>query len=59
MRADRYSALAQWSLPLEDALRQEGRLGVPVVVAEGKAGARRFASGAGRHGQFDGRLGDT
>jgi len=50
MLADRHSAYAQWDLPLAEALRQEGRLGVPIVAAEGAAGARRFVQGAGRHG---------
>lgn len=54
MLADRHSAYAQWSLPLDEALRQEGRLGAPMVEAEGKAGARRFTDGAGRHGRFGG-----
>ena len=53
MKADRHSAYAQWDLPLEAALRQEGRLGAPMVAAEGRAGARRFVGGAGRHGQFE------
>jgi len=52
MRADRHSAYAQWDLPLANALQQEGRLGVPIVAAEGAAGAARFAGGAGRHGRF-------
>lgn len=52
MIADRHSAFAQWSLPLAEALKLEGRLGVPIVAAEGRAGARRFADGAGRHGAF-------
>ncbi|WPH15797.1 crotonase/enoyl-CoA hydratase family protein [Variovorax paradoxus] len=52
MLADRHSAYAQWNLPLADALRQEGRLGVPIVAAEGAAGAERFVRGAGRHGAF-------
>lgn len=52
MRADRYSAYQQWDLPLAEALRQEGRLGAPIVAAEGKAGADRFVQGAGRHGAF-------
>jgi enoyl-CoA hydratase len=52
MRADRKSAYAQWDLPLADALKQEGAGGVPIVAAEGVAGAARFASGAGRHGAF-------
>jgi enoyl-CoA hydratase len=50
MRADRHSAYGQWNLPLADALREEGRLGVPMVAAEGAAGAERFVRGAGRHG---------
>jgi enoyl-CoA hydratase len=52
MLADRHSAYAQWDLPLAEALRQEGRLGVPIVAAEGAAGAERFVQGAGRHGTF-------
>jgi len=51
MLADRASAYAQWSLPLEDALRQEGARGTPMVFAEGVSGSARFAAGAGRHGQ--------
>ncbi|MBB3640572.1 crotonase/enoyl-CoA hydratase family protein [Variovorax atrisoli] len=52
MLADRRSAYAQWDMPLAEALRREGSLGVPVVFAEGQAGAARFAGGAGRHGEF-------
>jgi enoyl-CoA hydratase len=52
MIADRRSAFAQWSLPLDEALRLEGRLGAPIVEAEGKAGAQRFVGGQGRHGSF-------
>lgn len=52
MRADRRSAYAQWDLPLDEALRQEGANGVPAFFAEGEAGAARFAAGAGRHGRF-------
>lgn len=51
MRADRASTCAQWDLPLEQALRQEGQRGVPMVHREGAAGAARFAGGAGRHGE--------
>ncbi|MDE2566134.1 MAG: crotonase/enoyl-CoA hydratase family protein [Burkholderiales bacterium] len=51
LRADRASAHAQWGLPLAEALREEGRRGVPIVSAEGEAGAARFAAGAGRHGE--------
>lgn len=55
MLTDRRSAYAQWDLPLADALRQEGAHGVPIVAAEGAAGADRFVKGAGRHGQFGSR----
>ena len=50
LRADRASAFAQWDLPLAEALQREGAAGVAVVQAEGRAGAARFAAGAGRHG---------
>lgn len=53
MRIDRRSAYAQWDLSMADALRQEGVHGVPMVIAEGAAGAARFAAGAGRHGVFE------
>ncbi|MEP6723173.1 MAG: crotonase/enoyl-CoA hydratase family protein [Variovorax sp.] len=52
MLTDRASAYAQWDLPLAEALRQEGRLGAPIVAAEGADGAARFVQGAGRHGSF-------
>jgi len=52
MLTDRASAYRQWNLPLETALREEGRHGAPIVAAEGEAGARRFTQGAGRHGRF-------
>lgn len=52
MQADRASAYGQWDLPLAEALRREGREGSPMVAREGRAGARRFVAGAGRHGKF-------
>ena len=52
LRTDRASVFGQWDLPLDAALRQEGAAGVPVVMAEGAAGAQRFVGGAGRHGAF-------
>lgn len=52
VRADRDSSYRQWDLPLDAALRSEGAAGVPVVMAEGAAGAERFVGGAGRHGIF-------
>ena len=53
LRADRASSLAQWNLPLDRALQQEGHKGYPVIAAEALSGAARFAAGAGRHGDFD------
>jgi enoyl-CoA hydratase len=53
VRGDRRSAYEQWSLSLEDALRNETRLGMEVIASgETLAGAARFAAGAGRHGSF-------
>jgi enoyl-CoA hydratase len=53
MRADRLSAYEQWGLPVEAALKNEYRHGVAVVRAgETRDGASRFASGTGRHGEF-------
>ena len=51
LRSDRLSALEQWGLPYEDALRNEWRRGMG-ALASGEAilGAERFARGAGRHG---------
>ena len=54
LEADRRAVYAQWDLSLAEALREEGRLGVPIVEAEGAAGAARFVGGAGRHGRFTG-----
>ncbi|HET9140152.1 crotonase/enoyl-CoA hydratase family protein [Actinophytocola sp.] len=51
MRADRASALTQWSLPEPDALRQEFDGGVR-TLGEALEGAARFTAGAGRHGSF-------
>ena len=50
LRADRASAFAQWDLPLAEALQREGAGGHAAALAEGLAGAARFAAGAGRHG---------
>ena len=53
MRSDRLSSYAQWELSLQDALKEETRLGLEVVKSgETFAGATRFAEGAGRHGKF-------
>jgi enoyl-CoA hydratase len=51
-RADRRSAYMQQGLALRDAMRYEWVNGMPMVAAEGTQGARRFASGKGRHGSF-------
>jgi enoyl-CoA hydratase len=51
LRADRLSAINQWSLSLEEAARAEHKGGVHVLASgEAQEGARRFAKGAGRHG---------
>jgi enoyl-CoA hydratase len=52
MRADRASAIGQWDLDLEEALRREAHGGVAPLMAEAVAGARRFVDGEGRHGGF-------
>ncbi|MFT4767695.1 MAG: enoyl-CoA hydratase [Glaciecola sp.] len=54
MRADRASALAQWSLGEQSALANEYAGGEAVVVSgETRRGAERFSSGLGRHGDFE------
>ncbi len=54
MRNDRLSSYQQWGLDLEQALANELRLGLEVIRSgETRAGAQRFAGGAGRHGSFD------
>jgi enoyl-CoA hydratase len=53
LRADRLSAYEQWALPWEAAWRNELVHGMAVIVSgETRAGAERFAAGAGRHGSF-------
>jgi len=54
LRSDRLSAYEQWAMPLEAALRNEYEHGVAVIASrETLEGAARFASGKGRHGDFD------
>ena len=53
MRADRASALAQWDLPLDEALRAEARGGEAPLREGAREGAARFAGGLGRAGSFD------
>jgi len=52
LRADRRSVHMQQGLSLREAMRKEWYNGIPAFVAEGAAGAARFASGKGRHGDF-------
>ena len=52
MRADRRSVYAQQGLSVREAMRKEWYNGIPTFKAEGAAGAARFASGKGRHGNF-------
>ena len=52
LRADRASSLDQWHLPLDHALRAEGRGGEAPLAADAAAGARRFTEGEGRGGRF-------
>ena len=54
LRGDRLSAYRQWDLELPAALAEETRIGSEVIASgETVAGARRFQSGAGRHGAFE------
>jgi enoyl-CoA hydratase len=53
MRSDRLSSYEQWSLPQNEAIALETRMGREVIRSgETREGAARFASGAGRHGKF-------
>lgn len=53
LRGDRASVLAQWSLDEHAALANEFRHGLHTLHSgEAMAGAGRFQSGVGRHGQF-------
>jgi enoyl-CoA hydratase len=53
LNTDRLSAYTQWDLPLKEAMRNEFQKGFSMVEAEGRAGAARFAKGAGRGGKFE------
>jgi len=53
LRSDRMSAYEQWDRPPADALENELRRGLEVIESgETRAGATRFARGAGRGGNF-------
>lgn len=54
LRSDRLSAYEQWGMSLEAALLNEYERGLAVIASrETLEGAARFASGKGRHGDFD------
>jgi enoyl-CoA hydratase len=54
LRSDRQSAIEQWGMPLNEAIINEYRHGLQVIESrETVEGASRFASGKGRHGDFD------
>jgi enoyl-CoA hydratase len=54
LRNDRLSALEQWDLDESAAIDNEIKRGLDTLRSgETAAGARRFTSGAGRHGRFD------
>ncbi len=54
LRSDRLSACEQWDLEFEQAMANEFRRGLAVVKSmETVQGATRFASGRGRHGDFE------
>lgn len=51
LRNDRLSVLRQWDLTWDGAIQEETRLGLDTLNSgETEAGAKRFAAGAGRHG---------
>lgn len=52
LRHDRLSALEQEGLDEEAAMANELRRGEVSLAADARAGAARFADGAGRHGDF-------
>jgi enoyl-CoA hydratase len=53
MRKDRQSLYEQWDLDIDMALINETKLGLEVIRSGQTAeGAKRFASGRGRHGSF-------
>lgn len=54
MRNDRRSAIEQWSMSWDEAMRNELALGMETIQSgESLTGAARFSAGAGRHGSFD------
>ena len=56
LRSDRLLTYEQWSLSLDEALRNETRRGLSVISSdEMLSGVRRFTVGHGRHGDADER----
>jgi len=54
MRSDRRSAIEQWGMTEEEAMRNELTLGLQTIASgETISGATRFRKGVGRHGSFD------
>jgi enoyl-CoA hydratase len=53
VRADRRSAIKSHGLSVREGLTQEWYNGREALIADGVAGAARFKSGLGRHGDFD------
>ncbi len=53
MRGDRRSAIEQWGMSEDEAMRNELRIGTGTIESgETVRGATRFRDGAGRHGAF-------
>jgi enoyl-CoA hydratase len=52
LRGDRRSAYEQFDLSFDDAMANEFRHGLNALREETAGGAKKFASGAGRHGTF-------
>lgn len=53
VRTDRRSAIKSQGLPIRDAMIQEWYNGREALIKDGVAGAARFKSGLGRHGDFE------
>ena len=53
LRGDRASALSQWGKEQGDAMADKFAAGLTSLRLDGRAGAERFARGAGRHGSFE------
>ncbi len=53
VRADRRSIIETYGQPIREAMRREWVNGVEAHFQEGADGAGRFASGLGRHGDFE------